>query len=345
MPTYSIIVPVYNTKVFLPKCMESLRNQTYKDFEVILVDDCSTDGSYELCCKASQEDCRFITIKQPKNKRLSATRNLGLEHAVGKYVLFVDSDDYVENDFLESISKHIKDYNCDLLTWGMYYDVIKNSGEISIMPSPLNSQELILAEDPSYEEWNNIILNTFFASSCNKIYRTDIIRENGLKYDEMCVDFEDLIFNMRYACYVKNFIVLPKSFYHYRIPEGQIAPLKRRWGLVNRFEVSRKVYDAVDDFILSQKCGDKRLDKLMLYAYKAYNNEIEFSYRTKCFEDFKKDTSLLITDEKYYKTLEYVNNGTLKKLVLPLKILLRLRLKNLLALFLGLIMKQNIKND
>lgn len=344
MPTYSIIIPVYNTKNFLVKCIESLKKQTYRDFEVILVDDCSTDGSYELCCEVSKEDSRFITLKQPENKRQSAARNLGLEHASGKYVLFIDSDDYVENNLLESISEYMKDYSCDLLTWGMYYDIIKKNGDISITSSPLNAREFKSLKYPSPQDWNDVILNTFFASPCNKLYRTDIIKKNNLKFDEMCVDFEDFIFNIDYCRYVESFTVVTEPFYHYHIPEGQIAPIKRKWGLVNRFEVSRKVYDAVEKFIISQKCESKQLDKLMLYTYKAYNNEIEYSYRTKRWKEFKEDVALLLFDKKYKRMLSFVNKGALKKMILPLKLFLMLKSKNLLALFLWLITKKNISN-
>ena len=141
MPKYSIVVPVYNTEKFLRKCLESIKNQTFTDFQVILVDDCSTDSSNKICREFCENDNRFSLVKTDVNVGLSAVRNTGLKYVKGDYVTFIDSDDYVELNMLEEIDNNLGVQEYDFVEWGMYYDVLLNSGEISIKESPLNSKE------------------------------------------------------------------------------------------------------------------------------------------------------------------------------------------------------------
>lgn len=342
MPKYSIIVPVYNTEKYLKQCIDSLQNQSFDDFEVLLIDDCSTDSSCSICQEICGKDNRFILIRQLKNMGLSAVRNKGIDSANGEYILFVDSDDYVEQDLLKKIDDLLYHKSYDLVLWGMYYDVIKKSGDVSIEPSPLNPQKSREISQPSSTDWKDVVLNTFFASSCNKVYRREIVLQNHIRFDELCVDFEDFIFNINYAVYVQNIMVLTDMFYHYHIPEGQIAPLKRKWGQVKRFEVSQKVFDAVEHFLLQMNGSDRVLDELMLYVYKAYNNEMEYMYRTGNREEFRREVGKLATDEKYYRMLEYLSSGKLKKVTLPVRVMLRMKCKTMLVSFQWYLQKRSI---
>ena len=249
MPKYSIVVPVYNTEKFLRKCLESIKNQTFTDFQVILVDDCSTDSSNKICREFCENDNRFSLVKTDVNVGLSAVRNTGLKYVKGDYVTFIDSDDYVELNMLEEIDNNLGVQEYDFVEWGMYYDVLLNSGEISIKESPLNSKETKKITNATVYDLNDFILNTFFASSCNKLYKTKVINQYNLEFDTECVDFEDFIFNINYMNYVNKFMILKNIFYHYYIPENQIAPLKRKWGKVERFYVSDKVFDSVEKFL------------------------------------------------------------------------------------------------
>lgn len=112
MNKYSFIVPVYNTEKYLEKCLDSLVNQTYKNFEIIIVNDGSTDKSGEIISKYQKEYKNIIVINQ-KNEGLSMARNRSIQKSNGKYVIFVDSDDYVSNELLEEVDKKIED--CDIL--------------------------------------------------------------------------------------------------------------------------------------------------------------------------------------------------------------------------------------
>lgn len=118
----SIIVPVYNVRDYLEKCLDSLIYQTLKQIEIILVDDGSTDDSLEICRKYQEKDSRITVISQ-KNGGLSAARNSGIEVAKGKYLMFVDSDDFVAKNYCKSALEGIKRYQCDILLFDLYYVV------------------------------------------------------------------------------------------------------------------------------------------------------------------------------------------------------------------------------
>ncbi|MBR4721102.1 MAG: glycosyltransferase family 2 protein [Clostridia bacterium] len=342
MPKYSIIVPVYNMEKLLPKCVESIKAQTYEDFEVALVDDCSTDNSYKMCCEIAAGDSRFKVVKQDKNRGLSSTRNLGMKNITGDYFTFIDPDDYVENNLLEEIEKKQKFSEYELITWGMYYDVVYPDGKINIEESNLNSNADKDVVNPVSEDWRHLCMDTFFASTCNKLYRTDIVRKNGLLFDTECVDFEDFIFNSQYAEFVNSFSILKTPFYHYRMMSEQVAPLKRRWATVKRFYVSDKVYNACFKFKKMLESRGIFLDDIMKYAYKAYMNEIEYEYRIGDKKSFRKEVGELIKNRNFYATLNALKQRELKKLVIPMKILILSQQSNLFSELLWRVEKRNL---
>lgn len=111
----SIIVPVYNVEKYLSRCIDSLLNQTYTNFELILINDCSKDNSLAICKKYEEIDSRIIVIDNKKQSGVSASRNAGIERASGEYVMFADSDDYVCNDFVEKMVNAIEEKNVDIV--------------------------------------------------------------------------------------------------------------------------------------------------------------------------------------------------------------------------------------
>jgi glycosyltransferase involved in cell wall biosynthesis len=119
----SLIVPIYNTSIFLEKCLNSIRNQTFKEFEVILVNDGSTDNSESFCKEYIKSDNRFV-LKTKENGGLSSALNYGLKFARGEYIGIVDSDDYISDDYCEILYSLAKEKNVDLLNFGYRY--VKN---------------------------------------------------------------------------------------------------------------------------------------------------------------------------------------------------------------------------
>ena len=165
----SIIVPVYNVEQYLDKCINSILNQTFRDFELILVDDGSTDNSGDICDKYKKIDNR-ITVIHKKNAGLSSARNTGLKYSKGEYIGFIDSDDYIDKDMYNKLYNVCKENNCDI-------SVCKFGHEID--GKYIRTQEdqyvKIMNNHEGMEELFKGILYRF--SSCNKLYKATVFKE------------------------------------------------------------------------------------------------------------------------------------------------------------------------
>ena len=180
----SVIIPVYNSEIYLEKCITSLLKQTYKNFELILIDDGSTDSSYEICKKYSLDS--RIHIYRKENGGVSSARNMGLNCAKGKYIFFVDSDDWVDEDYIELLK--IEDDE-DLVQGGCK--------DFQNFPS-LMSYEEIFNNFAKY--WFNSIVQ-FVWGNC---YKKNIIEEYNIRFDEKITLGEDAYFNLEYLKHIKK---------------------------------------------------------------------------------------------------------------------------------------------
>ncbi|MBQ9731993.1 MAG: glycosyltransferase [Alphaproteobacteria bacterium] len=131
MPKISVIIPIYNVEQYLPQCLDSIINQTYKDIEIICINDGSTDNSCKILKQYTQKDCRIKIIKQ-KNQGASVARNKGLDMATGEYICFIDSDDYVHPQMLNIIIKHAEHHNVDFVQY-RHKEIRKNDEKFSFI--------------------------------------------------------------------------------------------------------------------------------------------------------------------------------------------------------------------
>ena len=187
MALVSIIIPIYNSGQFLDQCLNSLYAQTYKDFEVICVNDGSTDDSEQICRQWLQRDSRIRLISQ-ENKGVSAARNTGLRIAQGTYVCFIDSDDYVDELFLEIQTNLIKDYELSICDYTRKRSLGSMGNRISVCD---NSQ---LIHDIIYEQIKHPNLPCF-------LFRMKNIQKYSLKFEEGCIRYEDFEFYMKYLLF------------------------------------------------------------------------------------------------------------------------------------------------
>lgn len=208
----SCIIPVYNAENTLRRCVESILYGKEKDIEVILVDDCSKDGSWALCQALSQEYSNIIAVQNEKNSGVSHTRNRGLQEAHGTYVLFVDSDDWVSRNYASSLLMAAKTYSDRLIVSGFSYcDLI--SGRETIYALNPNENK----SDVAPENFFTLVSSNLIQSSCNKIFRKDIVDQFQLHFDEeqsMGEDFQFVLDYMRTA-QVTGCVVLNTPLYYY----------------------------------------------------------------------------------------------------------------------------------
>lgn len=215
MAEISVIVPVYNVEKYLRKCLDSILSQTFQDFELILINDGSADASGEICREYAAEDERVRFFDQ-ENGGLGYTRNRGIEQAGGRYILFVDSDDYIAGNMLELLYGHVTQSGADMATCGVY-----NVFRQACIPQ----YEKIEQFECSGEEAFGLILvgEKIPGSSCNKLIRADILE--GIRFPEG-VPYEDVAFHTELMQKVKHVYVDTTPLYYYVHRENSITTKK-----------------------------------------------------------------------------------------------------------------------
>lgn len=217
MDLISIIVPVYNTETYLEQCIESLINQSYENIEIILVNDGSSDNSLKVCREYAKEESRIKVIDQV-NKGVSAARNAGIDNACGQYITFVDSDDYVFNDYCKILMNFMNKNNVDLVYGGQYS--LSNSKLIQI--NNRLSDGFYLANDILKDMIDDGNMSGFLLhSTCAVLYKTEIIKNDNVRFDPMLKYNEDGYFNLMYCLKSSAvYIIQKKHIYVYRVNDS-----------------------------------------------------------------------------------------------------------------------------
>ncbi|MGU8908540.1 glycosyltransferase family 2 protein [Clostridium perfringens] len=206
---FSILVPIYNTETYLKKCINSILEQTYANFELILINDGSTDNCGYICDYYKSIDKRIKVIHK-HNSGVSSTKNIGINNSIGEYIVFVDSDDYIEKNFLEVISKEIESQEYEMIFFGF-----KEETEDNTIVSVNNVNKNKYYKSEFSECITYLIDNNIFGYQCSKVINSKTIKENNIKFDENISLNEDLLFTFEVLKYTKNIKVLEFSPYHY----------------------------------------------------------------------------------------------------------------------------------
>lgn len=210
MKLLSVIVPVYNTKLYLERCVDSIRNQSYKDLEILLIDDGSTDQSGSLCEKIVLEDKR-VRVFHKENGGSSSARNLGLQYAKGQYVAFVDSDDYLEKDMYAYLMEAIQRTKVSIAQIGRIEET--EEGEIQPEVCKIPYQEIIFPADVFLKE---LLMYRGDSSFCTKVVKKELFEYEKFPVGELN---EDLRLMVAFLEQGVNILSLPYEGYHvvYRV--------------------------------------------------------------------------------------------------------------------------------
>lgn len=216
MAQISVIIPVYNCREYLQKCIESVINQTFEDWELILVDDGSTDGSGRICDEAAAGDERVHTVHKENGGGAGEARNAGVRSASAPFVVFIDSDDYVKTGLLETLHKAQEETDADVVVAG-YIDYVEGEGDafrqkVSYPAARLEGSREV--RDFFVEHYPEGLLGFPW----NKLYRTDLIKENGILFPKMR-RLEDGIFNVEYFSFCESCVILDEAMYYYKNSE------------------------------------------------------------------------------------------------------------------------------
>lgn len=280
----SIIMPVYNVKDYIRKAVLSVINQTYFNIELILVDDGDTYKSTEIVTDLIENDDRIKLIKRT-NGGLSAARNTGLEFCKGEYVLFLDSDDFIEKDLVEKVLHTAEKNNSDIVVFG--YNTINCSTNKMIACSEFkitNAKGCLSAQ----------YIPTSFLSDIgfawNKLYKTEYLKENNLKFEEGTSLIEDIIFNKNAFEKTNNIDFISGCYYNYCVRERKtlssmlydnLFDLQKRGFTYRRCLIERLFCHAknMDEILAENYVNIIRYCCTMLHKYgmkKSYKNKIKF---------------------------------------------------------------------
>lgn len=213
MPKLSIIIPIYNTGIYLHKCIKSVLSQTIEDFELILVDDGSKDESGKICDEYAASDSRVRVIHK-ENQGVSIARNTGIKEAKGEYIGFIDSDDWIDKDMYESMYLKAMEHNADIVMCDartVYDNKPSEPDTISGLPGSV----LLKKSDVSPK-----ILKEIAGSACRCIYRRDVILNNEIIFPEGMPLSEDRVFNILAMGCSNSLFYIKKSFYNRYIRKG-----------------------------------------------------------------------------------------------------------------------------
>lgn len=206
-PVVSVIVPIYNMQTYLERCLSSIQNQTFTDFEVLMINDGSIDGSALIAEEYVVKDPRFHYFFQ-ENQGLSGARNTGLDHASGKYVIFVDSDDYAAPNYVEALVNAMEETHCELGVCN-YYECTSRGKEPKDYAKGVLSQKKYLLDMAKHP------IHNYYVVMWNKMYVRELIEQNGLRFDLQAKCMEDIVFNTRYYLYANNVNTISNYGYYY----------------------------------------------------------------------------------------------------------------------------------
>lgn len=292
----SIIIPIYNAEKYLETCLDSLVNQSYKSIEIICVDDGSKDESLSILKNYQKKDHRIKILTQ-KNSGVSVARNLGLNNALGFYIMFVDSDDFVDPKMVEILLKNIQNTNADVVQCTSYHLIGKKCRKISLNDSVWSGKKILELQQSIF--LNNDLTNPSYGAIrwvCSKIFKKNILKD--LYFNEKIYLLEDGLFMFQVLHQVNKYVCISNPLYYYRIlPESSSNSLKKD---------TLKQYNLVlkELYLLVQT------DKLSSQCYYKFGYECLCSYIAKTIR-----SRMLKKSEKILTLKEVIFNETFENIL------------------------------
>lgn len=235
-PFFTVVMPAYGVEKYLKKAVDSIRNQTFGDWELIIVEDGSCDRTGELADRLAGKDSRIRAVHHEKNKGLSEARNTGIRQAKGKYIWFMDPDDSVEENLLQSVWEAQKENPAQLTVFGHMEEYYEKDGSFSYAHSVKPHKKFCRNQEQVREEILLLEQETLYGYAWNKVYDLDYIRDKKLQYETVRL-IEDIVFNIEYCMDIETMNLLEMTPYHYaKRMEGSLTtkfvpdyyPLHRR---------------------------------------------------------------------------------------------------------------------
>jgi len=295
MPKLSVIIPVYNSVKYLKKTLNSLINQTFKDFEVLCVNDCSTDNSLEILKEFSKQDKRITILNNEKNLGAALSRNVGIDKARGEYIYFLDADDYIDEKYLECMTEKIEREKCNIVLNMSIQS--ESNGTISQFHHP--SMPIINADGEYLDK-----ITTIHDAPCfiwARLYRKSFLNEYNLRFLDIHAT-DDVVFNAITSMYCDKTFVFYGEKYHYTVNNTSVTGVAKT--VDDRDLQHIKAHSMIYDFLKWHHKLDNLLKLFRVYPFMKVDSEEKFDYYKKFFEkievDFHKNEDIYNEMEKFF---------------------------------------------
>ena len=295
----SIVVPIYNSEKYIGRCINSIINQSYRNLEIILINDGSKDNSLNICKKFAKQDKRIILLNQ-NNNGVSAARNAGIDIAKGEYISFIDADDSVEKNYIYELVKNSNNGQADVVICG-YNDVY--SEEISKINTLENNIEIKGLINKDYDNLKKYIKYPWI-----KIYRLNFLKNNNIKFSRQFTDAEDQVFNFQVFSIAKIYNFVNKALYnHYYSNLNSLSKqitIRSFYSNLEKlkFEIEKKIFELMQVENKEMIFNDSGFFLMRKYVVinDISDNYFEFKNRV------KKIMLLMYKKEKYKNLKRYI---------------------------------------
>ena len=285
MEKVSIIIPIYNIEDYIKDCLESVINQTYKNLEIICVDDCGTDSSMKIVEDYAKNDNRIKIVKQRENRGQGEARNLGIVNsATGKYIYFIDSDDFIGTNYIKELVDIAESENVDLVC---NINILKFYSKDNIKNKFIkNKNDFILNKKL---DWDESFMKKLPISAWCKLYKTDIIKEHEIYFADNKLKFEDFYFWYILKTRIKSIYIIFGSTYFYRQRINSTMSL-------NKYR--------------KNDCFDSIHIINLIYLYYKNNgllgkHAVPFSWLNKYFKKINNKKEFFATIKKYFQEMKH----------------------------------------
>ena len=320
----SVIIPVYNVEKYIIRCIDSVLNQTYTNLEIILVNDGSTDTSGELCDELAKDDKRIRVIHK-KNGGLSDARNVGSRESKGEYILFIDSDDYIHVDMINTLYKQIINESADVSVCGVMNVYLNNQN-----PQCKDAEIYFVCEKEDFLR-EYLIGEKIPGSICNKLLKRTIVEQLNFPVGKI---YEDAFYHYDLINVSEKFVVNTKPYYYYFHREGSITTTPFRKADLIYIYIYKKYFDLIKDrYVNLEEQGFFRLaysyfyvlDKMLIeknyQRFEEYDNVVNFLknnalkiFKNKIFRKGRRISVLaLMVNVRLYRKLLLKNMERSKK--------------------------------
>lgn len=292
MPKVSVIIPVYNAEKYLTQCLDSVINQTFKDIEIVCVNDTSKDTSSSILEEFAKKDDRIKIINNEKNLGSALTRNRGIDAAQGEYIYFIDSDDYIDEKYLECMYNAAEKANCDI---ALNLNVVTESNGVQTKYRHPSMPEI----KPEGEYIDKVSM--IHDAPCfiwARIYRRDFLNKYNLRFLDIKTT-DDVVFNSISSLYTEKTFTFYGETYHYTVAKTSIVGIAKEED--NRDLMHIKAYSLIYDYLKQKSFLNEHLKLFRVYPFFKVNTEEKFNYYKNFFEKIKNDFE---ANKKIYNDLE-----------------------------------------